>query len=132
MEHLPVHLQLQLLKLRSRLENTPTPMAFTHSLPICLTLLLLTARTLAQCSDPTFQPCSAPDDTNSDDAGSIDAADLDTFLGALDGAAGVSDDESDEDGPDKRRLFRRQDDDGLCCNPSVQCLVTDGVPFCYV
>ena len=104
---------------------------FTQSFLICFALLLLIARTLAQCTDPTFVPCTAPDSGGGGgDTDGANAAEIDDLLASLDGAADVS-----VDGGDKRKLFRRQDNGGapnLCCNPSIECLVTDGIPFCYV
>ena len=95
----------------------------TRKFSICAVLFALTARTLAQCSDP----CSASDD---------DSVSLDT----LDASAGAdfNEDLNSAIGADSdlaRRLRRRQDssNEALCCSAAEECsTLDDGTPFCYV
>lgn len=103
---------------------------FSQRISICLALLILTARTLAQCSDPGSQPCSTANAADVVDA-DLNATEVDDGLASLFAAANVG-----LGPPEKRRFFRRQDtgegSPALCCKPDTECLSITGIPFCYV
>ena len=102
---------------------------FTQQILICFSLLILTARTLAQCSAPGSLLCSASsaaaDAVNAD----LDATEVDDGLAELDGAAGVG-----IDSEEKLRFLRRQGEgsSSLCCSPEQVCLAITEIPYCYV
>ena len=107
-----------------------------------LAAILLASQALAQyCEDPGFLLCYAPDSssdissTNTDTSGassnnvapSNDMLFDSSFWGPLQSVASLP--------IGKRNLRRRQGsevDDVLCCNPYVDCLAIDDIPFCYV
>ena len=129
-QRLLVHRPHSVSKVACKVEDTPTATMFFQPVSICLALLILTAQTLAQCSDSDSQPCSASNAADVADA-DVDATAVNDGLAELFAAADVG------IGPgEKWRFFRRQDtgegSSSLCCSPDTECLSITGTPFCYV
>ena len=120
-----IHQPLLAFQVARKVETTLMAIMFTQRIILCLALLILTAETLAQCSDPNSQPCSASQSNDVVEA-DLAATEVNDGLAALFAAAGVG----------IHRFFRRQDTvDGspkLCCSQNTECLSIAGVPYCYV